>query len=567
MRENIFYKIKTILPKKYFFKFFFLLFILIINSLFEILGLSLLIPVFDIIKSEDNFFINYINKFYIIESYPSQKPKLLIIIIFLLIITYSIKTLISLFSIKYTYLLIANLKTDISCNIFSYYLKQQYLYFKNKNSSEILRNVIIEVGELCERFFLSLINFFLDTFLIVAILIFLIFQISTDIYILIIYSVSFTTIFFLIKKKNFFDGGEFRQNLDEKKFSVLKNFLNNLVQVKLLNSEEKYFKDFKNFTHKFEKIFANFTMATIFTRPIFEFLIIIFLCLLFFYKLQSGFEIADIVFSLTILTIGCVRILPSLSRMIFNLGQMIFSYPSVNEIYNETLTIKEKNDEILFKKENIEFNNKIYLDNISFKFPQNNNYVLKNISLIINAKDKICLIGRSGSGKTTLIEIILGLIKPSYGKIIVDDKEFVPEKEKLDISYIPQEAVLFDDTIKNNIILDNEFNKERFEACIKLAKLNDLIENSHFKENTRVGVFGNKISGGQRQRVAFARCFYKPANFIIFDEPFTALDEETKRELKENILSYLSDKTIIFITHDKNLMKYFKKIINLESLL
>ena len=246
---------------------------------------------------------------------------------------------------------------------------------------------------------------------------------------------------------------------------------------------------------------------------------------------------------------------------------MIFSYPSVNEIYNETLTIKEKNNEILFKKENIEFNNKIYLDNISFKFPQNNNYVLKNTSLIINAKDKICLIGRSGSGKTTLIEIILGLIKPSYGKIIVDDKEFVPEKEKLDISYIPQEAVLFDDTIKNNIILDNEFNKERFEACIKLAKLNDLIENSHSKENTPVGVFGNKISGGQRQRVAFARCFYKPANFIIFDEPFTALDEETKRELKENILSYLSDKTIIFITHDKNLMKYFKKIINLDNLL
>jgi ABC-type bacteriocin/lantibiotic exporter with double-glycine peptidase domain len=138
-------------------------------------------------------------------------------------------------------------------------------------------------------------------------------------------------------------------------------------------------------------------------------------------------------------------------------------------------------------------------------------------------------------------------------------------KQKLNISYVPQDTILFDDTIKNNIILDGTFNKERFQAAIKLAKLDDFIESSHLKENTRVGVFGNKISGGQRQRVAFARCFYNPANLIIFDEPFTALDEETKTELKKNVLTYLVDKTIIFITHDTHLMKSFEKIVNLKN--
>jgi hypothetical protein len=189
MRDNFFFKIKSILPKKYLSKFLFLLLVLVINSFFEILGLSLLIPIFDIINNEENFFINYLNKFYVINKYFYNKNKLMILIIFFTVLAYLIKTLINLFSIKYTYLLIANLKTKISCNIFSYYLNKQYLYFNNKNHSEILRNVIIEVGMFCERFLLSLTNFFLDVLIIIAILSFLTYQMQTDVYILIIYSI------------------------------------------------------------------------------------------------------------------------------------------------------------------------------------------------------------------------------------------------------------------------------------------------------------------------------------------------------------------------------------------
>jgi ABC-type bacteriocin/lantibiotic exporter with double-glycine peptidase domain len=567
MPINTFFKLKEILPKKYFYKLIILIVILLINSIFEIFSLSLLIPLFDILKDNNNLFLNFVNEIAFLSYFHNNKAKLILLIISLIIVVFAIKMLISLISIRYSQFLIANLKTELSHNIFYNYLLKDYLYFKNKKSSEIIRNLIKEVGEFCERFIFSLINIFLDFFIIIGILIFLVYQVPIDVIFLTIYSLIFFFIFYLLNKEKLFNAGKFRQNLDEKKFSVLTNFTNNLKQIKILNEEEIYLENFKKFTYKFEKIFAKFVITALISRPIFEFLIILFLSLLFFYKIKSDFEIIDIIYSLTILAAGSIRILPSLSRLMFNLGQLIFSFPSVEVIYNETLNLKKNNNLKVKKKKIINFNKKIVLDNINFKFQSAQDYLFKNLSLSINKGDKICFTGKSGIGKSTLIEIIVGLIRPNSGSLIIDGRRFDFDNDKLNVSYISQETFLFDDTIKKNIILNSAFDNDRFEKAIKFAELDDFISKNAEKENYLVGAFGDKISGGQRQRVALARCFYNRTNLIIFDEPFTALDDYKKFEIQKNIFNYFNNETIIFISHDKEIIKSFNKVINIEQLL
>ena len=567
MPINTFSKLIKILPKKFFYKLIILIAVLVINAIFEIFSLSLLIPLFDILKDNNNLFLNFVNEIAFLSYFHNNKAKLIVLTISLIIVVFAIKMLISLISIRYSLILIANLKTELSYNIFYNYLLKDYLYFKNKKSSEIIRNLIKEVGEFCERFILSLTNIFLDFFIIIAILIFLFYQVPIDVIFLTIYSLIFFFIFYLLNKEKLFNAGKFRQNLDEKKFSILTNFTNNIKQIKILNEEEIYLENFKKFTYKFEKIFAKFYITALISRPIFEFLIILFLSLLFVYKIKSDFEIIDIIYSLTILAAGSIRILPSLSRVMFNLGQLIFSFPSVEVIYNETLNLKKNNNLKVKKKRIVNFNKKIVLDNINFKFQNAQDFLFKNLSLSINKGDKICFTGKSGIGKSTLIEIIVGLIRPNSGSLIIDGRRFDFDNDKLNVSYISQETILFDDTIKKNIILNSAFDNDRFENAIKFAELDDFISKNDEKENYLVGAFGDKISGGQRQRIALARCFYNPTNLIIFDEPFTALDDYKKFEIQKNIFKYFNNETIIFISHDKEIIKSFNKVINIEQLL
>jgi ABC-type bacteriocin/lantibiotic exporter with double-glycine peptidase domain len=567
MPINTFSKLIKILPKKFFYKLIILIAVLVINAIFEIFSLSLLIPLFDILKDNNNLFLNFVNEIAFLSYFHNNKAKLIVLTISLIIVVFAIKMLISLISIRYSLILIANLKTELSYNIFYNYLLKDYLYFKNKKSSEIIRNLIKEVGEFCERFILSLTNIFLDFFIIIAILIFLFYQVPIDVIFLTIYSLIFFFIFYLLNKEKLFNAGKFRQNLDEKKFSILTNFTNNIKQIKILNEEEIYLENFKKFTYKFEKIFAKFYITALISRPIFEFLIILFLSLLFVYKIKLDFEIIDIIYSLTILAAGSIRILPSLSRVMFNLGQLIFSFPSVEVIYNETLNLKKNNNLKVKKKRIVNFNKKIVLDNINFKFQNAQDFLFKNLSLSINKGDKICFTGKSGIGKSTLIEIIVGLIRPNSGSLIIDGRRFDFDNDKLNVSYISQETILFDDTIKKNIILNSAFDNDRFENAIKFAELDDFISKNDEKENYLVGAFGDKISGGQRQRIALARCFYNPTNLIIFDEPFTALDDYKKFEIQKNIFKYFNNETIIFISHDKEIIKSFNKVINIEQLL
>ena len=212
------------------------------------------------------------------------------------------------------------------------------------------------------------------------------------------------------------------------------------------------------------------------------------------------------------------------------------------------------------------------LENISFSYKDRNkkNMLFERINLKIKKGEFIGIKGKSGSGKSTLMDIMLGLIKPTKGKIFVDNHEI--KKNKIlwqnTVSHIPQDIILLDESIKNNIALgevSSEISKKQLNEAIKKSRLADFIKKLPKKTNTIVGERGSKISGGERQRIGIARALYRNSEVLFLDETTSNLDKLTEIEFLKSINKIKKEKTIILISHSDTALKYCDKIYELKN--
>jgi ATP-binding cassette subfamily C protein len=191
------------------------------------------------------------------------------------------------------------------------------------------------------------------------------------------------------------------------------------------------------------------------------------------------------------------------------------------------------------------------LVDVSFSHPRTP--VLHNVSMEFPKGTITVLTGPSGAGKTTITDLVIGFRTPDSGQVLVDDRplqEFELRKWRALIGYVPQELVLFHDTVFSNIALgDPEIGEAEVRAALKAAGALEFVESMTEGLHTPVGEKGAKISGGQRQRIALARALVKQPRLLILDEVTSALDPETERAIVENILALRGQSTVIAITH------------------
>jgi ATP-binding cassette subfamily B protein len=165
----------------------------------------------------------------------------------------------------------------------------------------------------------------------------------------------------------------------------------------------------------------------------------------------------------------------------------------------------------------------------------------------------VAFVGHSGSGKTTLIKLLYRLYDVDSGAIEIDGiniKRFRQEGLRRELSIVPQECILFNDTIFNNILFSNpSASKKEVMHAIKVANLDELIDSLPFKENTFVGEKGVKLSGGEKQRVSIARAILAKKEILILDEATSSLDSQTELEIKDALEKLMRNKTTIIIAH------------------
>lgn len=237
-------------------------------------------------------------------------------------------------------------------------------------------------------------------------------------------------------------------------------------------------------------------------------------------------------------------------------GQRVFSIIDIEP------EIKNKPD----AKNCTEFNDTIEFENISFAYE--NNLVLKNINLKIQKGKTVALVGPSGGGKSTLVDLVPRFHDPKSGAIKIDGvdiRDYTMESVRQKMGIVTQEAILFNDTISNNIAFGTNATKEDIEKAAKIANAHDFIVASENGYETNIGDRGNKLSGGQRQRITIARAVLKNPDILLLDEATSALDSESEHLVQEALTNLMMNRTSIVIAHRLSTIQHADEIIVLKD--
>ncbi len=263
----------------------------------------------------------------------------------------------------------------------------------------------------------------------------------------------------------------------------------------------------------------------------------------------SGENSATVAGTIMLLAAVSWRLLPAANKA---LGANLFlrghlSYiERLQKAFEETPVVED-----LAPRNILPFTEKIELSNISFTYPTASSPALKNISLTIPAGKMVGLVGLSGSGKSSLVNVITGLFHPQEGSVLVDGTVLSPQNQCLNIGYVPQHLYLFDASLAENIAFSDwgkEIDTQRLQRSCELASI-DFMSNLPKGMETILGERGARLSGGQIQRVGIARALYRDPQLLLFDEATSALDGATENAIQETIYHLRAHMTVVLIAH------------------
>jgi len=526
-----------------------------IVSLFEIMGLGLILPLLDtLINEEQNRFIEFIrdNKFFNFEN--SDDLFILKILTLLIFGIYLIKFFVYVCWIYFINNFSTKTQNDIASSLIKEYLHQDYSNFIKRNKGDFIRNLNTEVNYAVSMMIMSL-NLLNEIILIIFISIF--FFLIKPVVTVYFFVILLLLFFFhaLITKNKLTKLGTLRSYFQSEIITKLNQIFSAIKEIKLSKIEDKYINDFNYNFSKFNQKLLRISFLNSLPKPVLEIVFVSFFCsLLFFYLFNQEKEIfLSFLPELAVMILCLIRILPSISRALILKQNITTSSKALDIVLQDLKDNLFFFKEIRRREESITFNNLIELKQISFKYDNSNTYILKKFDLKIKKNSCLGIYGKSGVGKTTLVDIICGLIKPQDGQICIDNKElnnFNKSSWQKKISYVSQNFYMLNDTIKNNIILFNNkpLDQTKFDEAINISQINF---KKNILHNEKIGETGNFLSGGQNQRIAIARAIYQDNEILIFDEPSNMLDKETKTVFLTHLAKLKKNKTIIIVSHDE----------------
>ncbi len=536
----------------------------VISSFLEGIGIIMLLPLLQSLDNSSNQDLtnNGINSFLysIIDSLGLSDSLLSILI--LISTAFILKGLVTFFATGFTAYLIGQLLKEIKLKLFNLYSGMSLGYFSSKNSGDLINTINEQPVKALEAFKqLTLLgSHLINTLILMTLAFFMTFSFGV--------MASFLGIFLLLifMRMNSYVQGLSR--IAAKENGVLTKWLIQCLHgFKYLISTNKIYPLKKNIYNSIS-ILTNTQVksgiAGAFTQSVREPIAVVFIMLIVY-------------FQIFIFELRLEPILVSIALFYRALNSTLAVQSSFQGTFQHIGSMELVHNEFINQRKNQfkdgiqslpDFKDKIFFDNVSFKYSGSYHDTLNNINLNIKSKSSIAIIGESGAGKTTLADLITLSYLPTKGLISIDGIPSDSIKKstwRSQIGYVSQETIIFDDTIANNISLWESDNQNKLKEAAKKANILEFIESLPNGFNTIVGDRGVLLSGGQKQRIFIARELYRNPKILILDEATSALDSKSEKNIQKSIESLKGKLTVIIIAHRLSTIKNVDKIYIVEN--
>jgi ABC-type multidrug transport system fused ATPase/permease subunit len=543
-----------------------LLGLMLIGMTLETIGLGLIFPILTLITKD------------VASDYPTLEPWLdrlgnpdqgeLVIFAMLAFLGVSlIKVLfLSFFAFQQSNFTL-KINTNFSLRLFTLYLQQPYVFHLQRNSAELIRNAMSQVGGVVGAI-TSCMMITTESLVLFGIIALMCFVEPVGTFGVAVTFGLASWGFYYYNKKRINTWGEEFQHHEGLRIQYLQEGLGAAKDVKLLGREKEFLDRYQIHSLGSALIGRNELLLKTFPRFGLELLAVTAITLIVCLLITQNRSMDSLVATLGLFAAASFRVMPSVSRLLTSFQSARFLLPVIHNLHKEfclTNDVKPRNEcsPLLFKKT-------LVLENVSFQYPSTEALVLKEICLSIRQGEAIGFIGSTGAGKSTLVDIILGLLVPASGVIKIDGVDIQTNTRgwQDQIGYVPQTIFLTDDTIRRNVAFglpDNQVKDAVIWSSLRSAQLEQFVKGLPEGLDTKIGEDGVRLSGGQRQRLGIARALYHNPSVLVLDEATSSLDLITEGEFMDAVRALKGDKTLIIVAHRLTTVEHCDYLFKFEN--
>jgi ATP-binding cassette subfamily C protein len=372
--------------------------------------------------------------------------------------------------------------------------------------------------------------------------------------------------------------GATERRLFQQQLHLLQQSLGAIKDVKVTGRQPFFEEHFRDLKRELGATKQRRAWAASLARLGVEATLIVSMLIVVFLVMRSGVPSGDIVSVLALFAYTGFRVVPSANRIMLNVGYLREASPWIRGMDADMRELKPPSLRP-FTHDTPMLRETLACNDVSFQYEDAPAPALDHISFTIQRGQSIGIVGPTGAGKSTLVDVLLGLLSPTGGRVLVDGQPLEGRERawQRQIGYVSQDVYLLDDSLRRNVafgIPDGAIDEARLARAVTQARLDEVVNGLPSKLETVIGENGVRLSGGQRQRVAIARALYHDPPVLVFDEATAALDSQTEREVTEAIAhlrqgfgeqAFHGPRTVIAIAHRLSTVKDCDQLIYLRD--
>lgn len=506
-----------------------------------------------------------------IDDKPLQQQVIYIALLGTILLT--IKTFFSLYFTKRSLHFLSRRAAEISSVLIAKLLSKSLIYIQGKSIQKTIYMATEGVTAITVGIIGSLVYLISDVSLLIVLAIGLIY---VDTLIALITFCIFGSVAFLLYKfmhKNMSKYGKVQYELEIKSAEKIGEIISSYRELFVKNRRNFYAKEIRELRFSLSSAIADLTFYQRISKYVLELTIIVSALLMSMIQFSTQTS-ARAVGVLSIFLIASTRIGPAVLRI-----QQVFltikaSFGTAASTLQLLEELNQNNDYALQDSpmvlDHAGFQAEVSLEKVYFSYSKKELFAVSDVTFMIKPGTITSIVGTSGAGKTTLVDLILGIIAPDNGKVIINglSPALAINKWPGAISYVPQDTIIINGTIKENVALGytgDEIDDQRIHESLRIAQLSDYINELPDGINSYVGDRGVRISGGQRQRLGIARAMFTKPSLLVLDEATSSLDGITESYISESIQAMRGDVTVIMIAHRLSTVRQSDLVVYLDK--